>query len=110
MTLNNSAIGAQHRAVVDRYFSGSLDDVRLYNRALSAQEVQQLYAQGGGTIGQSNPVTLSTGLVGYWTLDGSKTNWATGKTTDSSGLGNTGQLIAMSTSTLAGDRQNRAGI
>lgn len=28
------------------YFDGSIDDVRLYNRALSAQEVQQMYAAG----------------------------------------------------------------
>lgn len=28
------------------YFDGSIDDVRLYNRALSAQEIQQLYAAG----------------------------------------------------------------
>jgi len=31
------------------YFPGSLDDVRIYNRALSADEVSQLYSNGGGT-------------------------------------------------------------
>jgi|GEM_PF-3460930 len=30
----------------DRWFDGSIDDVRIYNRALSAQEVQQLYSLG----------------------------------------------------------------
>ena len=28
------------------YFDGTIDDVRLYNRALSAAEVQQLYNAG----------------------------------------------------------------
>jgi hypothetical protein len=28
------------------YFSGTLDDVRLYNRALSATEIKQLYNAG----------------------------------------------------------------
>ncbi len=76
------------------YFNGSIDDVRIYNRALSAQEVQQLYKLGGGTIAQSNPVTLSTGLVGYWPFDGSDTNWSTGITKDISGNGNNGTLVA----------------
>jgi hypothetical protein len=52
------------------------------------------------TIGlPGNYLTLSRGLVGYWPLDGKTTNWATGKTNDLSGHGNTGQLINMSTST-----------
>ncbi len=80
-------------------FSGTIDDVRLYNRVLSSQEVSQLYFQGTANVAHSNPVSLSSGLVGYWTLDGSATNWNTGKTSDSSGNGNTGSLISMSTTT-----------
>jgi hypothetical protein len=30
----------------DGYFPGSLDDVRIYNRALSATEIKQLYNAG----------------------------------------------------------------
>ena len=55
--------------------------------------------QGAANVAHSNTVSLSNGLVGYWSLDGSQTNWTTGKTSDSSGQGNTGQLISMSTST-----------
>jgi hypothetical protein len=52
------------------------------------------------TIGvPSNYLTLSSGLVGYWPLDGKNTNWSTGQTLDLSGQGNTGQLINMSTTT-----------
>ncbi len=58
-----------------------------------------LVASASVVVGQSNTTSLSQGLVGYWTLDGSKTNWLTGTTQDSSGLGNTGQLIGMSTTT-----------
>lgn len=34
----------------DRWFDGKIDDVRIYNRALSETEIQQLY-WGGGTTG-----------------------------------------------------------
>ncbi len=45
------------------------------------------------------PLYLSSnnGLVGYWTMDGSKVNWATGAVTDSSGKGNTGFVVGTST-------------
>ncbi|MFA5061909.1 MAG: LamG domain-containing protein [Patescibacteria group bacterium] len=59
------------------YFNGLIDDVRVYNRALSAQEVQQLYKQGGGIITSKSETTkpnLNSGLVGHWTFDGK--DWA----------------------------------
>jgi hypothetical protein len=83
----------------DPYFPGTIDDVRIYNRALSAGEVKQLYALGSANVAHSNTVTLSTGLVGYWPLDGNTTSWKTDTTLDMSGHNNTGQLINMSTST-----------
>src|SRR3989344_375446 len=42
---------------------------------------------------------LTDGLVGYWTFDGKDTNWATSKTNDLSGNGNTGTMTSMSTTT-----------
>jgi hypothetical protein len=30
----------------DRYFKGTMDDVRIYNRALSGTEIQQIYRLG----------------------------------------------------------------
>jgi hypothetical protein len=47
----------------------------------------------------SNTVALQNGLVGWWTFDGKNTHWDTGKTDDSSGNGNSGSLISMSTTT-----------
>lgn len=53
-------------------WSGKIDDVRIYNRALSISEIQQLYKMGGGVIAKTDTTrpTLKTGLVGWWTMDG----------------------------------------
>jgi hypothetical protein len=80
-------------------FLGSLDDVRIYNRALAQGEIQQLYKLGTYNVAHSNTVAVSNGLVGYWPLDGSVTNWTTSKTDDVSRTGNTGQIKGMSTTT-----------
>ena len=50
-------------------FIGSLDDVRIYNRALSATEIYQLYKLGQDKIA-TTPVDKLNGLVGHWTFDG----------------------------------------
>lgn len=43
-TTNTSPVGIGSRGATGSYlFPGSIDDVRIYNRALSATEVQQLY-------------------------------------------------------------------
>lgn len=47
-------------------FTGPIDDVRVYNRALSAAEITQLYGSYNPKIQVS---TLQKGLVGYWPLD-----------------------------------------
>lgn len=84
------------------YYPGILDDIRIYNRALSATEVAALYATGAVNPDHSNTssgISLNSGLVGYWTFDGPNTNWKTGTELDSSGQGNNGSLIRMSTTT-----------
>lgn len=43
----------------DQWFNGLLDDVRIYNRALSSAEVQELYAMGGGGVVSAGSSTLS---------------------------------------------------
>jgi hypothetical protein len=62
------------------YFNGKIDDVRIYNRALSASEIQALY-------------NLDTGLVAYYPFNGNAN--------DESGNGNHGQA---SGATLTQDR------
>lgn len=44
------------------YLNAAIDDVRVYNRPLSAAEIAGLYAMGNG-------YNVRDGLVGWWTLD-----------------------------------------
>src|SRR3989344_3381762 len=68
-----------------RLFDGLIDEVRVYNRALSAAEIQALYKSGASrqTQGPSNP-----GLVGYWPMNENTGTVAS----DFSGNGNRGIL------------------
>lgn len=82
-----------------RYWSGQLDDVRIYNRALSADEVKALY---DGTKGSHINVTrtdrLTDGLVGHWTFDGPH---MLQNVADVSGQGNHGNLQGQTSTTTA---------
>ena len=73
-------------------FYGLIDDVRIYNRALSPDEIKRLY-KIGATFKinvPSNTGTLSDGLVGYWSFDGP--DMAGNTALDRSGQGNNGTL------------------
>ncbi len=78
---------------------GKIDDVRIYNRALSAAEIKQVYLAGSIAVNHSTNLGLTNGLVGLWSFDGKDTNWGTNTETDGSGNGNTGTLVGMSTTT-----------
>ncbi len=75
-------------------WDGSIDEVRIYNRALSATEIESIYASGqsdevntGASQAQGGS-RLDSGLAGYWRMDdGSGTS-----ATDASTNGNTGTL------------------
>jgi hypothetical protein len=56
-----------------------------------------LSASAAVNLATPNLNALSSGLVGYWPLDGNTTNWNTDTTADVSGNGNTGTLVNMST-------------
>ena len=43
---NNSKIGAIQRSFLEHYFNGLIDDVRIYNAALSSSEIKQNYIAG----------------------------------------------------------------
>jgi len=80
------------------YFNGTLDDVRIYNRALSAAEVTALYHLGSGgkqntsSVGAvTKTVNLTSGLVSYWTFDGK--NMGTTSAMDLTTNRNTGWFI-----------------
>ena len=78
------------------FYRGGIDDVRVYNRALSAEEISQLYAMGEGvkvakTVAPPSS-SLDSGLLGHWTFDGPDVDWSstTAEVRDSSGSGNSG--------------------
>src|SRR3989344_5328974 len=91
----NLAIGRQSAADCASPYSscwkGQIDDVRIYNRALSADEIKRLYNIGATTkfnVSQKN--TLNNGLVGLWTFDAPDMAGVTAY--DRSGSNNTGTL------------------
>jgi hypothetical protein len=93
-------IGSRNDSVT--LMKGSMDEVRIYNRALSGTEVTNLYNLGAEKLNVSPVSNLTSGLVGYWTFDGKDTPWTSssaGTATDRSGNGNTGTLTNMSRST-----------
>ncbi len=88
------------------YFQGAIDDVRVYNRALSADEIKQMYNSGISKFASSKPInatttcfySLSCGLIGYWTFDGG--DISNGRVLDKSGGINHANLINISTTTF----------
>ena len=76
------------------YTPGTFDDIRIYNRALSASEVSTLYGQYRGNLGIASG---EKGLIGWWKMDGNAS--------DSSPYRNNGTVGG---ATLTQDRKNRA--
>jgi len=100
-TVTNRAQIGNNDNSSSKFFSGLLDDVRIYSRALSATEISQLYNLGSAThvnTTEVGPANLNSGLVGWWTFDGK--DMSAGKALDRSGNGNTGTLTNIATSTF----------
>ncbi len=74
------------------YFNGSIDEPKAYNYARSQQQIQQDYVTGMQSLNQQQ-ANLSNGLVGYWKMDESSWDGATGEVKDASGNGNDGQAV-----------------
>ncbi len=91
-------IGADSGDPAAGFMNGTIDDARIYNRALSPTEVKQLYNLGTANIAHSNTV-ISNGLVGYWTFDGPSMDWRKNQVADASGNGKTGTLVSLGTTT-----------
>ncbi|MFH0776406.1 MAG: LamG-like jellyroll fold domain-containing protein, partial [Patescibacteria group bacterium] len=83
--LTGNVLTGQHAALGrdgannQRYFNGSIDDFAIYNRALSATEIAQLYQKDslkfyGDPLAQSGGILNSDGLVGLWKMDGDFTD------------------------------------
>lgn len=81
------------------FTNGTIDDVRIYNRPLAANEMAQLYQQDAGVYLNTTIPALTSGLVGYYTFNGPSINWRANQVTDVSGQGNTATLVSVSTTT-----------
>ncbi len=71
-TFNNlvhSNIGILDRDDLDNAFSGTMDEVRIYNRALTSAEVQHLYGDGNAGVGGPTIIDTFETVVGdVWNL------------------------------------------
>jgi len=91
IVIGNYAVGA-----TDGFFDGTIDEVRIYNRALSADEIGELYRAGARrlktNVTQVNKMTDD--LVGHWTFNGQDMDWAstTAEALDRSGNSNNGNV------------------
>ena len=66
---NSAQIGVNFGGV--SYFNGLIDDVRMYNRALTANDVMTLFSQGLGNSqgGGTTSGDYTSNLLGHWKLD-----------------------------------------
>jgi len=72
------------------YLNGIEDEIRIYNRQLNIDEITQLYNLGLTKINAPQTNYDASGLVGYWTFNG--TDLTTTTATDKSGNGYNGTL------------------
>ncbi|HEX9868122.1 MAG TPA: LamG domain-containing protein, partial [Candidatus Tectomicrobia bacterium] len=59
-------VGGHCNGTAGHEFPGTIDDVRIYNRALSADEIKRLYKIGGTAKINTSIPGPTNGLVGYW--------------------------------------------
>lgn len=74
---NDFLLADYNAASTGRSFKGSMDDIRVYNRALSAEELGNLYNSynsqinlGISTSPANQVINLTKDLVGYWSFSG----------------------------------------
>jgi hypothetical protein len=98
---NSSLFIGRTGGATPEFLNGQLDEVKVYNRTLTATEVAGLYNSGGARFSKSSSRgTLADGLVSHWTFDGSQ---MTPNVRDVSGQGMHANLIGQtSTTTVPG--------
>lgn len=94
LNLATNPIGTIGNWAGGTYWAGNIDDVRIYDRALGATEIEALYKQYDA---QLNAASGEKGLVGWWKLDGNAK--------DATPYGNNGTAIG---ATTAVDRKGTA--
>jgi hypothetical protein len=100
-TIQSSFYFGSRCDLLNSYFFGQIDDISIYNRALSPTEINQIYTDQTSTVATPPCPTLATnlqtGLVGYWPF--------CGNANDESGNGNNGTVNG---ATLTADRFGNA--
>ena len=100
----NAAIGHPGSVIVNQqWFDGQIDEVRVYNHALSPDEIKRLYKIGSTfVVNKTRQDTLREGLVGHWSFDGPDMSQSTNNVwaLDRSGNNNNGVLKNMATSSV----------
>lgn len=88
-TLHNSTddilIGARFRVTPENYFGGIIDNTKIWDKALTGEEVMQEYLQSS----KDTNITANDNLVGWWKLDDT-----TSDIIDYSGNGNDGTFYS----------------
>lgn len=85
------------------YYRGQLDDFRIYNRALSAEEVSLLY---GSYEPKTQISSINSGLVGHWTLSEEDYNTSGSRVIDKTPYSNNGINYG---ATFVSDRHGKIG-
>jgi len=68
-------------------FSGIVDDVRIYNRAIASDQIKQLYLDSGKKATNSDISPINKNLTGHWTFDNTLNDLSSTK--------NTGQMFTL---------------
>ena len=92
---NTSGVLAIGSTSTGNYLDGTIDEVRLYNRSLSNNEIAQLY-------------NWAPGPVGYWKMDEGSYNGTSGEVKDSSGGGNNGTFAGTFTNASSAGKYGKA--
>ena len=77
-------------------YQGAFDEVRIYNRALTATEVTALYRTGlSVTNSSAQNKKITNGLVGLWSFNGQDMDWSqsSAEAIDRSGQNNNGDVV-----------------
>lgn len=87
--VNSISIGADALGAVNDWFDGELDDLKIYNRDLTANEIEALY----NSRSKRPSGSLANGLVAHYEMDDKEIGHLAAQALDSSGNLNHGEFI-----------------
>ena len=124
----NTMFGMMNHLIGSRYYQGELDDIGIWNRALTQQEITQLYNQNQcqtnitvtdtliinvGQLSYTNPVTYANNITIYPNPANTQVNISFNNISDLTGgniniINSLGQQVATTPITLSGTNTNMA--